>query len=84
MQVKLNLEKFFFIEILNILSGGTGRTGTYITIDIIIRLINQSINNLSYIKLDIMGIVNYLRHQRINMVQTLVYKYYFLKNKNKI
>ena len=53
-------------------SSGTGRTGTYITVDIIIQLINRSIDSLSTMKLDVMGIVNQLRQERINMVQTVV------------
>ncbi|UJR14401.1 hypothetical protein I4U23_001398 [Adineta vaga] len=51
-------------------SSGTGRTGTYITIDIIIHLLNQPNIDLSKMKLDTMGIVNQLKHERINMVQT--------------
>ena len=53
-------------------SSGTGRTGTYITVDIIIQLINRSIDSLSTMKLDVMGIVNQLRQERINMVKTTV------------
>jgi protein tyrosine phosphatase len=62
----------FNINSLVLFSSGTGRTGTYIAVDIIIHLLNQSINNLSTMKLDIMGIVNQLKHDRINMVQTSV------------
>ncbi|CAF1019835.1 unnamed protein product [Adineta ricciae] len=51
-------------------SSGTGRTGTYIAIDIIIHLLNQSNVDLSTMKLDVMGIVNQLKHERIHMVQT--------------
>ena len=66
-------QKILFIEIFNLtFSSGTGRTGTYITVDIIIQLINRSIDSLSTMKLDVMGIVNQLRQERINMVKTTV------------
>ncbi|CAF1332247.1 unnamed protein product [Rotaria sordida] len=52
-------------------SGGVGRTGTYIAVDIIMRLIDQSKDNLSQMKLDVMGIVDRLRQDRGKMVQTL-------------
>ncbi len=62
----------FNINSLVLFSSGTGRTGTYIAVDIIIHLLNQSTNDLSRMKLDIMSIVNQLKHERINIVQTSV------------
>ena len=53
-------------------SAGVGRTGTYIAVDIMMGLIDQSENNLSLMKLDIMGIVYQLRQDRGKMVQTRV------------
>jgi protein tyrosine phosphatase len=55
-----------------IFSAGVGRTGTYIAVDIIRGLINQSQKNLSTMKLDVMGIVYQLRQDRGKMVQTKV------------
>ncbi|CAF4526695.1 unnamed protein product, partial [Rotaria magnacalcarata] len=52
------------------LSAGVGRTGTYIAVDIMMGLIDQSKNHLSLMKLDIMGIVYQLRQDRGKMVQT--------------
>ncbi|CAM4938506.1 unnamed protein product [Rotaria socialis] len=51
-------------------SAGVGRTGTYIAVDIMMGLIDQSKNHLSLMKLDIMGIVYQLRQDRGKMVQT--------------
>ena len=49
-----------------------GRTGTYIAVDTIRQLLNQSQNNLSRMELDVMGIVYQLRQDRGKMVQTKV------------
>ncbi|CAF0884129.1 unnamed protein product [Rotaria sordida] len=51
-------------------SSGTGRTGTYIAVDIITHLLDQSNQQLKTMKLDVMGIVNQLKHDRAKMVQT--------------
>ncbi|CAF0733136.1 unnamed protein product [Adineta steineri] len=51
-------------------SAGVGRTGTYIAVDIITKLIKQSENNLSTMQLDVMGVVYKLRQERVKMVQT--------------
>ncbi|CAF4544917.1 unnamed protein product, partial [Rotaria sp. Silwood2] len=51
-------------------SSGTGRTGTYIAIDIILHLLDQPNEQLERMQLDIMGVVNQLRHDRAKMVQT--------------
>ncbi|CAF3201118.1 unnamed protein product [Rotaria sp. Silwood2] len=51
-------------------SSGTGRTGTYIAVDIITRLLDRSDEQLTRMKLDVMGIVNQLKHDRTKMVQT--------------
>jgi protein tyrosine phosphatase len=56
----------------SLFSSGTGRTGTYIAVDIIIRLLDRFNNELSTMILDIMGIVNQLKHDRAYMVQTPV------------
>ncbi len=49
-----------------------GRTGTYIAVDIIMRLIDQSKDKISTMELDVMGIVYKLREDRAKMVQTKV------------
>ncbi|CAM2716895.1 unnamed protein product [Rotaria socialis] len=51
-------------------SSGTGRTGTYIAVDIIIHLLDQSNEQLATMNLDVMGIVNQLKHDRVKLVQT--------------
>ncbi|CAF2132231.1 unnamed protein product [Rotaria magnacalcarata] len=51
-------------------SAGVGRTGTYIAVDIIMSLIDRQKNELSTMKLDVMGIVYHLRQDRGKMVQT--------------
>ncbi|CAF4878302.1 unnamed protein product [Rotaria sp. Silwood1] len=51
-------------------SSGTGRTGTYIAVDIITHLLDLPNEQLIRMKLDIMGIVNQLKHDRAKMVQT--------------
>ncbi|CAF4838435.1 unnamed protein product [Rotaria socialis] len=51
-------------------SAGVGRTGTYIAVDIIMSLIERQKNELSTMKLDVMGIVYQLRQDRGKMVQT--------------
>ncbi|CAF2995362.1 unnamed protein product, partial [Rotaria sp. Silwood2] len=51
-------------------SAGVGRTGTYIAVDMIMRLIDRLKNDLSTMKLDVMGIVYQLRQDRGKMVQT--------------
>ncbi len=71
MRVELNSSKTSLSNLI-LFSSGTGRTGTYIAVDIIIHLLNQSMNNLQGMKLDVMGIVKQLKHDRINMVQTPV------------
>ncbi len=53
-------------------SAGVGRTGTYIAVDIIMRLIDQSKDRISTMELDVMGIVYKLREDRAKMVQTKV------------
>ena len=47
-------------------SAGVGRTGTFITIDMVLQQVEQE----GYI--NIMDIINQLRHKRMKMVQTLV------------
>ncbi|CAF4363648.1 unnamed protein product, partial [Rotaria magnacalcarata] len=47
-----------------------GRTGTYIAVDTIIRLLDVPDNELQLLQLDVMGIVYHLRQQRVKMVQT--------------
>jgi protein tyrosine phosphatase len=54
------------------LSAGVGRTGTYIAVDTIIRLLDRPNEELPTTKLDIMGIVYHLRKHRGKMVQTKV------------
>ncbi|CAF0988795.1 unnamed protein product [Rotaria sordida] len=51
-------------------SAGVGRTGTYLTVDTIVRLLDRPDNELMTYELDVMGIVYQLRHQRVKMVQT--------------
>ena len=53
-------------------SAGVGRTGTYITVDTIIRLLDRPDDQLPSMKLDVMGIVYQLRQDRVKMVQTKV------------
>lgn len=68
--IKLKIRKrkklYFFV------SAGVGRTGTYIAVDTIIRLLDCPNEELPNVKLDIMGIVYQLRKQRGKMVQTKV------------
>ncbi|CAF3021165.1 unnamed protein product [Rotaria sp. Silwood2] len=59
-----------FIPIVVHCSAGVGRTGTYIAVDIIMRLIDREQKNLLTMKLDVMGIVYQLRQDRGKMVQT--------------
>ncbi len=49
-----------------------GRTGTYIAVDTIIRLLDCPNDQLLIMKLDVMGIVHQLRKDRGKMVQTKV------------
>ncbi|CAF3112745.1 unnamed protein product [Rotaria sp. Silwood2] len=51
-------------------SAGVGRTGTYITVDTIVRLLDRPIDKLKTFELDVMAIVYQLRRQRVSMVQT--------------
>ncbi|CAF5018366.1 unnamed protein product, partial [Rotaria sp. Silwood1] len=51
-------------------SAGVGRTGTYITVDTITRLLDRSNAELATYELDVMAIVYHLRQQRVKMVQT--------------
>ncbi|UJR24598.1 hypothetical protein I4U23_005973 [Adineta vaga] len=51
-------------------SAGIGRTGTYIAVDTIVRLLNDHSYDLTTMKLDIMSIVYHLREDRMRMVQT--------------
>ncbi|CAF1109686.1 unnamed protein product [Rotaria sordida] len=51
-------------------SAGVGRTGTYIAVDIIMRLIDRSQQDLLTMQLDVMGVVYQLRQDRGKMVQT--------------
>ncbi|CAF0862342.1 unnamed protein product [Adineta steineri] len=51
-------------------SAGVGRTGTYIAVDTIIRLLDRPCHELRTMKLDIMSIVYELRKDRIGMVQS--------------
>jgi len=53
-------------------SAGVGRTGTYIAVDTIIRLLDCSDDDLPTMKLDVMDIVYTLRRDRVKMVQTKV------------
>lgn len=53
-----------------------GRTGTYIAVDILMRLLNCSNDHLLTMKLDIMGIVHQLRRDRTKMVQTKVCRFH--------
>jgi protein tyrosine phosphatase len=54
------------------LSAGVGRTGTYIAVDTILRLLDRPSNELPKMTLDVMHIVYHLRHARVKMVQTKV------------
>jgi protein tyrosine phosphatase len=65
-------KKRIVIEFIRFSSAGVGRTGTYIAVDIIRRLIDQAQKNLAEMKLDVMGIVYQLRQDRGKMVQTKV------------
>ena len=47
-------------------SAGVGRTGTFITIDCVLEQLQKKQ------VIDIFGTVNSIRHQRMNMVQTVV------------
>ena len=47
-------------------SAGVGRTGTFITIDIVLEQAKK------YGVVNIAGVINKLRHQRMQMVQNLV------------
>ena len=71
MQVRIYIDNKQYFILLFYLSAGVGRTGTYIAVDIITRLINRS-NNLLTMELDVMGIVYQLRLDRGKMVQTKV------------
>jgi protein tyrosine phosphatase len=53
-------------------SAGVGRTGTYIAVDTIIRLLDRPNDDLPRMKLDVMDIVYTLRRDRVKMVQTKV------------
>ncbi len=53
-------------------SAGVGRTGTYITVETIVRLLDRPDDELPSRKLDVMGIVYQLRQDRVKMVQTKV------------
>lgn len=67
---KTNKLKLHFVS--DYSSAGVGRTGTYIAVDIIRRLIDQAQKNLPEMILDVMGIVYQLRQDRGKMVQTKV------------
>lgn len=69
--LKIKLKKINFLSFFSKLSAGVGRTGTYIAVDIIRRLIKQE-NDLFTMELDVMGIVYQLRQDRGKMVQTKV------------
>ena len=47
-------------------SAGVGRTGTFITIDHILEQVKKEN------KIDIPGVINKIRHQRMKLVQTVV------------
>ncbi|CAF1568769.1 unnamed protein product [Rotaria magnacalcarata] len=51
-------------------SSGTGRSGTYIAVDIITHLLDRPNEQLATMTLDVMGIVNQLKHDRVKLVQT--------------
>jgi len=50
-------------------SAGVGRTGTFITIDCVLEQLQKEQ------VIDIFGTVDSIRHQRMNMVQTVVCRY---------
>ena len=85
MQVIINLSfQWIQIQSFALFSAGVGRTGTYIAVDIIRRLINQSQKSLSLMKLDVMGIVYQLRQDRGKMVQTKVCLHSIYQSKENI
>ena len=53
-------------------SAGVGRTGTFIAVDTIIRLLDRPHEDLSTMTLDVMGLVDQMRKDRCHMVQTEV------------
>ena len=53
-------------------SAGVGRTGTFIAVDTIIRLLDRPDEDLSTMTLDVMGLVHQMRKERSQMVQTEV------------
>ena len=50
-------------------SAGVGRTGTFITIDTVLEQVKK------YGVVNVAGVINKLRHQRMKMVQNLVRTY---------
>ena len=53
----------------NISSAGVGRTGTFITIDHVLEQVGKEG------VVDIPGVINNIRHQRMKLVQTVVHLY---------
>ena len=59
-----------FYVIFHTFSAGVGRTGTFITLDIVLeQMKNENV-------VDIHNVINKLRHQRPQMVQSLVRTYH--------
>ena len=72
--LQTNLSSFLCFLPTFLCSAGVGRTGTFITIDMVLQQAEQEGH------INIMNIINQLRHKRMKMVQTLV-RNHILKRK---